>query len=146
MLFVNRRARKSNERRASHAYFHPRCEGLEAKILMTIDLGGTTAGSNPTIAIAPFGMDFGGTTVPGTSTTITFTGAGTAVADLGDVNGDGYEDFAIAAPGIKRPADSYVSVIFGSNQGRNPSHDQQLDRHQLNDAPRVQLRHQRPRR
>ena len=39
MLFVNRRARTSNERKSSHGMFQPRCEGLEAKILMTIDLG-----------------------------------------------------------------------------------------------------------
>ena len=62
MLFVNRRARKSTDRGPSYVNFQPRCEGLEAKILLTIDLGGTVAGTNPTIAIAPFGMDFGGGT------------------------------------------------------------------------------------
>ena len=39
MLFVNRRARKSNQQGTSHGHFHPRCEGLEAKILLTTDLG-----------------------------------------------------------------------------------------------------------
>ena len=120
MLFVNRRARKSTDRASSSGYFQPRCEDLEAKILLTVDLGGTGAGANPIIAFAPFGMDFGGTTVPnGAVSPSASQAAGTAVADLGDVNGDGFEDFAIAAPGTVG-ANSYVSVIFGSNQAATP--------------------------
>ena len=46
MLFVNHRARKSNKRGSSHGNFHPRCEGLEAKILLAIDLGGTSPGGS----------------------------------------------------------------------------------------------------
>jgi hypothetical protein len=121
MLFVNRRARKSTERGPSKGHFQPVCEGLEAKVLMTIDLGGTGAGTNPAIANAPFGMDFGATTVPNNATTpIASQAAGTAVADLGDVNGDNYEDFAIAAPNTSSTSGSYVSVIFGSNQAASP--------------------------
>ena len=121
MPFDNRRARKSTDRGPSQVNFRPRCEDLEAKILMTIDLGGTGAGTNPTIAFAPFGMDFGATTVPNNAATpIPSQAAGTAVADLGDVNGDNYEDFAIAAPNSSSSAGSYVSVIFGSNQAGSP--------------------------
>ena len=54
MLFVNRRARKSNERGASHGSFQPRCEGLEAKILLTIDLGLFNPPNNPNIASRTF--------------------------------------------------------------------------------------------
>ena len=65
MLFVNRRARKSNERASSHGYFQPRCEGLEAKVLLTIDLGGSSARrTTPTSPAAPFGIDFGAGTIP----------------------------------------------------------------------------------
>ena len=70
MLFVNRRGRKLNRAGPSHRNFQPRCEGLEDKILMTIDLGGIVAAQPiPTIATAPFGMDFGGGTIAGASTT-----------------------------------------------------------------------------
>ncbi len=122
MLFVNRRPRKSNERGSSRGYFQPRCEGLETKLLLTTDLGGSTAGANPTIANAPFGMDFGAGTIPGTSTNVVSRLAGTAVADVGDLNGDGYEDLAIAAPGTPNPlgAVASVSVIFGSNVAGTP--------------------------
>jgi FG-GAP repeat len=121
MPFDNRRARKLTDRGPGHVNFRPRCEGLEAKILLTIDLGGTGAGANPTIAFAPFGMDFGATTVPNNATTpIPSQGAGTSVADLGDVNGDNFEDFAIAAPNASSSSGSYVSVIFGSNKAGTP--------------------------
>ncbi len=113
MLFVNRQARKSNERGASHGYFQPRCEGLEDKILLTIDLGAFNPPNNPNIAVAPFGFSFGGGTIPNLTSTSQRAGAG--VADVGDLNGDGYEDFAIASPGTSAGLNSYVSVIFGSN-------------------------------
>ena len=65
MFFVDRRSRKSEPRRGtSQAYFNPSCEPLEAKILLTIDLGGTSPTANPIIASAPFGMDFGAGTIP----------------------------------------------------------------------------------
>jgi FG-GAP repeat len=122
MLFVNRRARKSNERTSSHHYFQPLCEGLEDKVLLTTDLGNSIPGANPTIANAPFGMDFAGGTIPGASTTIASQFAGTSVADVGDLNGDGYEDFAIATPGVNNgiSGTSYVSVVFGSNLAASP--------------------------
>ncbi len=122
MLFVNRKARKLNLAGPSSRYFQPRCEGLEDKILMITDLGGSVAGANPTIANAPFGMDFAGGTIAGASTVLASKAAGQAVADVGDLNGDGFEDFAIASPGASPGVfgTSYVSVIFGSNQTQNP--------------------------
>ena len=122
MLFVNRMARKLNLAGPGSRYFQPRCEGLEDKILMITDLGGVVAGANPTIANAPFGMDFAGGTIAGASTTIASKAAGQAVADVGDLNGDGYEDFAIASPGVSNGlvGTSYVSVVFGSNTIQKP--------------------------
>jgi hypothetical protein len=122
MLFVNRRARKSSERASSHHYFQPLCEGLESKLLLTTDLGGSIANSNPTIANAPFGMDFAGGSIPNLSTPIASKAAGISVADVGDLNGDGYEDFAIAAQGANLGLinTAYVSVVFGSNVAGSP--------------------------
>ena len=117
MPFVNRRARNSIERAPSHGHLRPNCEGLEDRVLLSIDLGLFTPPNNPNIAVAPYGFAFGGSgTVPGVSSTFTSQGAGTAVADVGDLTGDGYEDVAIASPGNKALGQyGYVSVIMGSN-------------------------------
>ena len=48
MFFVNRPARKSNERRSSHGFYRPRCEGLEDRLLLTIDLGRLSSPKAPT--------------------------------------------------------------------------------------------------
>ncbi len=92
MLFVNRRPRKSIAGGRSAATFCVRAEQLEDRILLTPDLGGTSPTTPPLIASAPFGMDFGGATQG--------QGAGFSVADVGDVNGTGYDDFVIGAPTV----------------------------------------------
>src|SRR5262249_46222460 len=92
MLSVNRESRKRIPEGRTHTNFLPRPEQLEAKLLMSIDLGGTSPTTPPLIASAPFGMDFGGATQN--------QGAGFSVADVGDVNGTGYDDFVIGAPTV----------------------------------------------
>ena len=95
MLFGNRRPRKSDARRRSHDIHRPRGEQLEDRTLLTVNLGGVGAGASPLIATAPFGMAFAGATLN--------QGAGWSVSDLGDVNGDGYDDFLIGAPDRLQP-------------------------------------------
>jgi hypothetical protein len=109
MLFGNRRPRKSDARRRTPVIdrqHRPRGEELEDRVLLAIDLGGTSPPSNPLIATAPFGMAFGGSN----PTTIT-QGAGWSVSDLGDVNGDGFDDFMIGAPTVTS------SLALGSGIG-----------------------------
>ncbi|HZW32858.1 MAG TPA: integrin alpha, partial [Isosphaeraceae bacterium] len=108
MLFGNRRPRTVDaQRRNDGAWaYRPLGEGLEDRLLLAIDLGSTSPPSNPIIATAPFGMDFGSATANQS--------AGISVADLGDLNGDGYEDFAIGASGGTSGTNSEVYVVFGS--------------------------------
>ena len=77
-----------------------------------MDLGGTSPPSNPISATAPYGMAFGNSISGG--------GAGWSVSDLGDVNGDGYDDFMIGAPTVSSPStigsgiNGEAFLIFGS--------------------------------
>ncbi len=89
MLFGNRRPRKSDASHRARGIRRLGGEELEDRLLLSIDLGGNGSSSNPLIATAPFGMAFGGT--------VSGQGAGWSVSDLGDVNGDGYDDFLVGA-------------------------------------------------
>lgn len=62
MLFGKRRPRTLTERYHDVPVFQPRGEQLEAKILMAIDLGGTTPPALPFAATAPYGISLGVTT------------------------------------------------------------------------------------
>src|SRR5581483_8685535 len=107
MLFGKRRPRMVDARRRDHDTFRPRGEALEPKVLLAIDLGGTSPPTNPFIATIPYGMDFGSAQ----------TGqlAGTSVSDVGDLLNNGFEDFAIGAPGNSGPEPGgAVYVILGS--------------------------------
>lgn len=121
MLFGNRRTRKSDARRRELGRHRWWGEELEDRTLLSIDLGVTTPPTNPTIANAPFGMDFAGSTqLPNNTTTISQGGAGWSVSDVGDVNGDQYDDFLIGGPTVSSAsslgsgAGSAVYLVFGS--------------------------------
>jgi hypothetical protein len=97
------------------ATFYPCAERLEDKLLLSINLGGTSPTTAPLIASAPFGMDFGGATQN--------QGAGFSVADVGDVNGSGFDAFVIGAPTVSPTSgpgtigsgvDSAVYLVLGS--------------------------------
>ena len=62
----------------------PRVVGLEERVVPAIDLAA--------IATAPLGVLNGGTLLNA--------GAGFSVAEVGDVNGDGFDDYLIGAPSI----------------------------------------------
>jgi hypothetical protein len=113
MLFGNRRPGTLAARRHDHELFRPRCERLESKVLLAIDLGGTIPPISPISATAPYGMDFGGATPA--------QGAGFSVADIGDVNGSGYDSFLIGAPTVSSTPNtigsgggSAVYLVLGS--------------------------------
>ncbi len=96
--------------------FRPRGERLEARQLLAIDL--TNYPGNDTAAgPGPYGVLEAGGNNNG--------GAGFSVAEVGDVNGDGFDDFLIGAPSIIRSGGSLVLgsgsagrayLVFGSAQ------------------------------
>ena len=118
MRFGQNRPREIQERRRSG--FLPRGERLEARQLMAIDLvniAGTADGSTD----GPYGVLLAGQNTNG--------GAGRSVAEVGDVNGDGFNDFVIGEPTVVRngvgealgagPGRAYL--VFGSAQVNGPS-------------------------
>ncbi|AGA28965.1 FG-GAP repeat protein [Singulisphaera acidiphila DSM 18658] len=113
MLFGNRRPQSLAARRRGG--FRPRIQSLEERQLMSIDLGGVLPPGQPNIATAPFGVDLAGQQTAGA--------AGFSVANVGDVNGDGFDDFVIGAPtginvnGQIQPGNgtnSRAYLVFGS--------------------------------
>ncbi len=113
MLLGKRRPRMLDARHREHDAYRPRGEQLEDRLLLAIDLGGTSPPANPIIATAPYGMDLAGTT-PGAT-------AGTSVADVGSLLGNNYEDVAVGAPAATSLYPSgAVYVAFGSQQVTGP--------------------------
>ena len=113
MLFVTRQGPKVDRAQPQELVISAWWRSPRSQILMAIDLGGTAPTNNPIIATTPYGMDFGANMIPGLSTTIASNGAGSDVADVGDLNSDGFEDYAIVAPGTNGLNGS-VSVVYGS--------------------------------
>ena len=84
----------------------------------------TSGPRHPAIATGPYGVDLAGTVSNG--------GAGFSVADVGDVNGDGFDDFVVGAPTVttqrlsstrRRRHPGGVYLVFGSattNAGPSP--------------------------
>ncbi|MBV8677448.1 MAG: FG-GAP repeat protein, partial [Planctomycetaceae bacterium] len=114
MLFGNREPRSLVARR--RGAFHPRGEHLEARQLLAIDIGGALPPNLPMVATHPYGVDLGGAQSAG--------GAGFSVTDVGDVNGDGFDDYVIGGPtaintsgviskGVGNNSRAYL--IFGSS-------------------------------
>jgi len=119
MLFGTRGTRRDRPARKP-AKYRPLGENLEAKILLAIDLGGTAAPALPNIANANVGVAMVGTAAPQGQ------GAGFSVANLGNINGTGFDSFLIGAPtatagGALGPGtNSAVYLVFGS-QARDTS-------------------------
>ena len=102
MLFGNRGPRSWKAGRKKAAY-RPLAEGLEAKILMAFDLVSATPPALPNIATGNVGVNMVGSNAN--------QAAGASVANLGDVNGTGYDSFLIGSPAGSTPS---VSLVFGS--------------------------------
>jgi hypothetical protein len=121
MLFGKRDPRPAHARR--RGVFRPKSEALETRALMAvIDLGGTSPPVNPAIATTPYGIQFAGA-VPSQ-------GAGFSVTDVGDLLGNGYDDYLIGAPSVTTSngapvpggtATSAVYLVFGSRSANSQS-------------------------
>lgn len=115
MLFGIRGARKDQPaRKPAKSKYRPLAENLEPKILLAIDLGGAAAPALPNIATANVGVAMVGTAAPQGQ------GAGFSVANLGNINGSGFDSFLIGAPsttaggGLGPGNNSAVYLVFGS--------------------------------
>ena len=93
MLFGNGKARSGATRRPGPA-FRPGRESLEGRIVLTaFDLAQITGPAINTTGLGPYGLQEIGATPS--------LGAGYSVAAVGDVNGDGFQDFVIGAPSVQ---------------------------------------------
>jgi hypothetical protein len=110
MRYGKQRSRSSEARRDGS--FRPRSERLEGRVLLAyFDLGGGTSTTNPpvlpNVATVPYGINNAGAVSTG--------GAGYSVVDLGDVNGDGFDDYFVGAPTITNNPSGTLGLGSGSN-------------------------------
>lgn len=104
MLFGNREPRSLVARRRGG--YRPKGEGLEGRVLLAVDIGGNNPPALPFFATAPLGVELAGGQSVG--------GAGFSVSDVGDLNGDGYDDFVVGGPTVVSVAGS-VNLGVGGN-------------------------------
>ena len=94
--------------------FRPRAERREGRALLAIDLSTAVTGTGTTgVGVVQTGLQAGG-------------GAGFSVAEVGDVNGDGFDDYVIGAPSIAltgqfgfqlgNGSTARTFLVFGSKQ------------------------------
>lgn len=111
MLFGTRGPRSTTAKQAKSRL---RVECLEERLLMAIDIGSSQPPTLPNIATAPFGVALAGATQKG---------AGFSVTNVGDVIGNGYDDFLVGAPTVTSTGGAYhlgggsgvAYLIFGSS-------------------------------
>lgn len=118
--------------------FRPVAQALEDRLVMAIDLS--------TVATAPLGVLMAGNIGAGGIGPAASDGggAGFSVADVGDVNGDGFDDFLIGAPGItvntngqfdlSSATSGTAYLVFGSREVNSP---QAIDFASLNANQRI---------
>jgi len=109
MLFGKRETRPSAAARRRGA-FRPEAQDLEARTLMAIDVGATVPPLLPDIATVPFGVLNASSQGGG--------GAGFSSAQVGDVNGDTYDDVLVGAPGVGSPGSLLGLLRPGSSTAR----------------------------
>jgi hypothetical protein len=121
MLWGNRRPAPTGARRRK--LYSPKCQYLEPRELLAIDLANIAGPVTPPGA-GPFGVLEAGGQNGG--------GAGWSVAAVGDVNGDGLQDFVIGAPSVTlngnipqlgNGGNARVYLVFGSSQVPNTTFD-----------------------
>ncbi|WP_165071012.1 beta strand repeat-containing protein [Paludisphaera rhizosphaerae] len=109
-MLIGKRGPRLGPSKRKAAKCLPRAESLEAKILLSIDLGGTAPPALPNIASQNVGVAMVGTSTP-------LQNAGYSVANLGSVNGTGYDAFLVGAPAINNTGTNTTSaayLVFGS--------------------------------
>lgn len=140
MVFRNRgpHAPKASRRKVG---FRPLIDGLEdRKLLATLDLANVDTNN---LGVQEIGKGATSGSIPTPGFDLPITGAGYNVVDVGDVDGDTYDDFLIGAPGVGSitgngatigGGNSTVYLVFGSRSVTSASN---IDFNQLTTIQRI---------